>query len=388
MTFTTSVHTVFPQHLAQSWDALAIEATNFFMSSKWIEYISRDVGVTTVYCAVVDPRGALVGALPVSHAPDDDHEMYCPAKVFPGMRGNWTSAVYQVGARRGYTNDILVSADLSAGDTVGVIAAAVAAAREWIGHDGGIPAIAWHLGAEQAATLQDRLAASPPMVSCYLAEIVLEGTSLTDYLGGLTQHRANTVRREIHAAERAGLAFATEPLDELAEEAGPLIAQTMTKYGSAWDSGRGIASLQRQSRRFGDNAIAFTCRRNGALLGITVGYRWGVDLVLRSVGFDYPVLIGAFEYFNLCYYTPIRYGYEHGVRRILLGDGALDAKCRRGARLTPRWTSVLPGEAGPSAETAADWNRRSFESLPPVCDSTRLADEAACHGFVPGSLRG
>ena len=63
-------------------------------------------------------------------------------------------------------------------------------------------------------------------------------------------------------------------------------------------------------------------------------------LAVRAAGFAYERLRGAAEYFNLIYYRPIRWAYEHGVRQIHLGIGSLHTKTLRGGRLAPLW--VVP----------------------------------------------
>lgn len=81
---------------------------------------------------------------------------------------------------------------------------------------------------------------------------------------------------------------------------------------------------------------------------------------MRLAGFDYRALRGAFEYFNVVFYLPLRYLYRTGLRRLHLGRESYDAKLRRGATPTPLW-SLAAFEAAPPKPggvcAARGWNR-------------------------------
>jgi hypothetical protein len=88
----------------------------------------------------------------------------------------------------------------------------------------------------------------------------------------------------------------------------------------------------------------FACFDGDMIVGFALGYRWGSELVLRAVGLDYERLSGADEYAQLAVHAPLRYCYQHGLRRLHLGTGSYAAKCRRGARPRPLWAATsLPG---------------------------------------------
>jgi hypothetical protein len=86
------------------------------------------------------------------------------------------------------------------------------------------------------------------------------------------------------------------------------------------------------------------------------------------VGFDYAALPGAYEYFTVAFYEPIRYAYAHGLRRIHLGRESYQAKVRRGARLRPLWGVLRPDPAdplpaGPNAAEVRRGNARRLADL-------------------------
>lgn len=104
------------------------------------------------------------------------------------------------------------------------------------------------------------------------------------------------------------------------------------------------ARLRRQGEHLESRAVVFACFDGNTVVGFALAYRWGGELALRVVGFDYGRLAGADEYAQLAVHAPLRYCYEHGLRRLHLGTESYEAKCRRGARARPLWAvTSLPG---------------------------------------------
>jgi hypothetical protein len=83
-----------------------------------------------------------------------------------------------------------------------------------------------------------------------------------------------------------------------------------------------------------------TAHRDGRLVGFVLGFVDGRDLRLRTAGFDYDNGDDNFCYFNLAYYTLVRWAQASGVGRLWYGLSAYDAKRLRGCRFTPRWGLV------------------------------------------------
>lgn len=371
---------------AAEWDSLALRHRNFYLSSRWLAFVGHEPGVTTRYCTVRDKLGRLVGAFPVAHNPAESNDLYQPQQVFAGLSGDWTSSEIQVGARRGYANDLLTAPALSAPETRDVLAAGLEETGQWARGTSPTTPVAWHMQTDQARDLASAVPAAEPLLSCSIAELDLPGAGLDDYFHALGSKRGRELRREMRRAAEAGLDFDREKLSAVWEEAGPLVAQTMRRYGHDWDDERGRTSLSRHAEWFDDTAIAFTCRLAGVLLGVTVAYRWGDTLVLRMVGFDYVRLPGAYEYFSLVYYVPLAYGYADGIRSLSLGTGSLRAKCERGARLVPRWTVILDPLQGPPEAAAHSWNGRACARLGEVSrrEMRRVHDQAQAAGLLDG----
>lgn len=61
----------------------------------------------------------------------------------------------------------------------------------------------------------------------------------------------------------------------------------------------------------------------------------GGTISLRAIGLDYYSLSNSFEYFNLAFYSPIRWACSQSFRTIDWGIGSEAAKASRGATLVP-----------------------------------------------------
>jgi predicted N-acyltransferase len=97
------------------------------------------------------------------------------------------------------------------------------------------------------------------------------------------------------------------------------IAPKFLQQLQAWHAGQSVVSVATSS----DGALA------GAALLLTAGERAAGPLIGVS---DDERNRKAFTYFNLAFYTPIKYCIEHGIKRLELGAGLYEMKRRRGCR--------------------------------------------------------
>jgi predicted N-acyltransferase len=162
--------------------------------------------------------------------------------------------------------------------------------------------------------------------------------------------RAYPIRKEMRRFAAAGYELAVEPLSQCWYEAGPLVANVQQKYGHADTADDCRAGLRTQAEALDRHSLVFTARRRGRLVGCALFYAWRTTLHGRVVGFDYPALSNAAEYFNLLFYEPLRYAYEHGYAALRLGISSYEAKVGRGARAAPLWAMFRPPPAA-----ALDW---------------------------------
>lgn len=256
-----------------------------------------------------------------------------------------------IGGRTGYHNEHLID-----GDT-GVLPALLAAMAERATAGGRDALMFDNLTGEAAEQL---LAASTGVLTARRVEAVVvnPGATFDSYLDGLSRLRAKEVRREERRFDASGIVLGRERLAEVYEEASPLLVQTMHRYHAEASVSATSAFLAEQARFVDEHSIVFTGRdAAGRLLGCVITFEHGPTLYLRSAGFDYDRLPGAYEYFNLAYYKPLRYGEAAGLTGLHLGSGSLATKVSRGARLAPTFGVEFPVPLRPGSLT---WDRSAL----------------------------
>lgn len=333
---------------AADWDRLA--GATFALSHAWLRSVERNPTATATYLLVRD-GGRLAGALPVYAVREEQNEWYRPERL---TGGRCVGRYLVAGSRRGHANDLLLDPTLDPAARAAVLGALLAGLDERIREEGADGAVFPHLSTGGAAELA-RARAATPLLSGADTVLRAPGSRFADYLAALSSHRARQVRREMREFDAAGYAVAEESLTGCWEEAGRLIGQLQHKYGHAGDEERWRSGVRRQAAELGDRSVVFTCRTGGALVGFTLGYTWAGQVTMRTAGFDYPALAGAFEYFNLCFYRPLLFAYRHGLRAIRLGQESYETKVWRGALLEPLWTVCL-GRGAPDRVWAERWN--------------------------------
>jgi predicted N-acyltransferase len=336
---------------AREWNDLAGHAS-FYLSHQWLA--AQDEG-QPVDCAYHTARigGRLVGALPTYVVKRETNEFYTPRRC---ADGRWTGQYLLAGARRAYTNDILVRADLAGADRDRVTAALVDAAVQRCAEEALDSALFLYLDTQAARRLTRCAgAASVPVFATADAVLDLPGTGFDDYLAALPYRRRDQVRRESTRFISAGFSIATFPVEQTWERLAELFGAVQRRYGQGGDAAAWRGLVERQSVRVAADAVILGCRRGGELVGAVLLYGWRDACYVKLVGFDYDRLEGAFEYFNLVYYAVIRYAYAQGLTRVHFGREAFEAKLRRGAQLRPLWIVEVPASV---VAEVPDWNAR------------------------------
>ncbi|GAA3784100.1 peptidogalycan biosysnthesis protein [Streptomyces phyllanthi] len=346
------------------WDAVAA-AGGLYASHAWLSSIEAEPGARAGYL-LARREGRLAGALPWYEVDLEYNPFYALSRHLDilGLDGAWTMA----GARRGYRFELpgALSPDAAAVTDVLVDAALEEAARR--GERGllfpfvttSTAKLLWERGAVVALDGAE-------------SSILTGGAPFDDYLATLPSKRRIAARHEYSTFLKAGYELGVEKLADCCEEAAPLLGQLQRKYGhDAHDEGM-LQYLAGQLEVLGRYSIVFTARRAGKLIGFSLMYEFGDVLYARAVGFDYALMGKAFEYYALCYYVPIEYMHQKGLRELHLGMETYRAKVARGAVLSPLWSVALPGgpsprptvppsdtskwrlEYGPRAVTAEQW---------------------------------
>jgi hypothetical protein len=355
-------------HEVSGWDGLA-SGRSFYVASEWLRFADTDRVARSRYLGL-SVGGRLVAALSSHRATDEVDAAYVAERTLelPSGTPSIDGGVLTLGGRRGFLSGALVAPDIdrsaAAGHLAELIRHAASTARgrgaAWwwpylVSSDVGVVVAAGHRLGGTAG----------PGVHLVGADCVIDvvGTTVDDHVAALpARQRRTNFRREEQRFIDSGLAIRQVDLREYWPRLGPLLAAVQQKYGHQQSADEMSARLRRQGEHLAARAVVFACFDGETVVGFALAYRWGDELALRVVGFDYERLVGADEYAQLAVHAPLRYCYEHGLRRLHLGTGSYEAKCRRGARVRPLWSvTSLPG---PDPDSLTRTVRRIAASLP------------------------
>lgn len=332
------------------WNDL-VGTRSFYLSHQWLAAQDAGQPVAPRYL-IARSGGELVGALPTYLVQHETNEFYEPARC---ADGRWTGRYLLAGTRRAYTNDVLVRPDLAVGDQRDILRALVEAALDRAEQERVDGVLFLYLGTAAAGRLHAAYPAAHPLLTTAEAILDLPGDGFDDYLGALADKRRREVRREMARFTASGLTVAPIPVDEHWQRLAELFGNVQHRYGHRGDAEQWRRVVQRQTVRVAADTVILGCLAGDELLGGVVLYPWRGGVHVKLVGFDYPRLKAAYEYFNLVYYAVIRYAYRHRLSSVHFGREAIEAKLRRGARAAPLWSVALArGEAGPP--DGQEWN--------------------------------
>jgi hypothetical protein len=367
------LHDAATPHEVPGWDRLAA-SRSFYVAANWLRYADADRVAASRYLGC-SADGRLVAAVSAHWAPGEVDPDYVAARALDVPQGapGLEDGVVTLGGRRGFLSGVLIETQARPEQLADLIEAAAGERHWW-----------WpYLSAADADLV---LAAGgrggdpPPGVHLVGADCVIDvaGTSIDDHVAALpTRQRRTNFRREQRRFDDSGLTLRQVRLGEWWEELGPLLAAVQHKYGHRQSADEMRGRLKRQGEQLDAHAVVFACLDGDAPVGFALAYRWGSELALRVVGFDYGGLVGVDEYAQLAVHAPLRYCYEHGLRRLHLGTESYEAKCRRGARARPLWAvTSLPGACPGGIEHRA----RQLASAMPAHEAFefRALAESAC----------
>jgi uncharacterized protein len=354
-------------HEVPGWDELA-SGRSFYVAADWLRFADTDRVARSEYLGL-SIGGRLVAALSSHWATDEVDGCYVAARTLelPSGAPSIDGGVLTFGGRRGFLSGVLIAPEIdhsaAAGHLAELIRHAMGMARQ---------GAAWWWPYLISDDVDLVVAAGPLLggtaglgVHLIGADCVIEvvGATVDDHVAALpTQQRRTNFRRERQRFIDSGLEIRQINLPDYWPRLGPLMAAVQQKYGHPQSADEMRERLRRQGEHLASRAVVFACFDDDVIVGFALAYRWGDELALRVVGFDYERLLGAEEYAQLAIHAPLRYCYEHGLRRLHLGTASYEAKCRRGARARPLWAvTSLPGsEPAAVARTA----RRIAASMP------------------------
>ena len=350
------------------WDELA-SGRSFYVAADWLRFADTDRVARSQYLGL-SIGGRLVAALSSHWAPNEVDAGYVAARTLERASGapSINDDVLTLGGRRGFLSGVLVAPDIDR-------SAAAEHLAELIRHATGTASargVAWwwpyliSSDVDVVMAAGSRLGgAAGPGIHLVGADCVIDvvGTTIDDHVAALpTRQRRTNFRREEKRFIDSGLEIRRVNLPGYWSHLGFLLAAVQQKYGHRQSAGELGARLRRQGEQLASRAVVFACFDGDIIVGFALAYQWAGELTLRVVGFDYERLPGAGEYAQLAVHAPLRYCYQHGLRRLHLGTETYEAKCRRGARPRPLWAvTSLPG---PDRGTLARTARRIAASMP------------------------
>jgi len=178
-------------------------------------------------------------------------------------------------------------------------------------------------------------------------------SSFDAYLGSLRPGRRHSVRQEMRALDRAGVAISTVPLTaDLVPDLARLEVGLLRRHRSPRDPATVERSLRLLAERLGGTAVLTLARLAERPCGFLLLLPWRDELHARNVGFDYAAQGKLPLYFGTCFYDPIRLAVARGLRAIDYASGSTAAKAARGCRLVPQRLHVKGLE--PELQTMLD----------------------------------
>ncbi|QOV33834.1 N-acetyltransferase [Streptomyces ferrugineus] len=308
------------------WDRLARHAS-VYLSHRWLAGEESDPTATASYALVRDEADTLVAAAPLYLVHDEPNAYYRPTHLAPATARPRVLA----GARRGYHNTPLTDPRLPDDLAAQCLTLLREAARDHAERHG--TTHWWPYLTESATHMLAPLYATPPHRMEDDATIPLPGAGFDDYLASLPSKRRVAIRHERAAFAAAGLDIRHQPLIDCYEDAGRLLAALQRSHGHADDAAAMTHVLERQAVAMGEQARVVAAHAGPRMTGFCLYYHQGGTTWLRAVGID-PEHPAPFAYFALTYYAPIEDAYRRGSTALHAGMKAVEAKRRRGARIS------------------------------------------------------
>lgn len=331
-----------PDELA-GWAALA---RHHYSSPHWLRF-SDTLGTPDSRYWLTSRDGRPVAALSSHLVSGPESPDYTPSAMTVTPHGDAPTLTF--GGRKGFLSDVLTDpclsreaaiAELARLMTAAVDAAPEANERWWWPYLPSADAGLVHAAARRAFGDE----AGVHLIAAD-STIAIHGASVDDHVAALpvAQRRTN-FRREARRFAEAGLSLRRIPLAQWYEQLGPQLANVQQKYGQPQTAAQMTDVLSRHVALMADHAVVFGCFAQERLLGFSLCYRWGRNLTVRAVGFDYEHLVGADEYGMVAVHAPLAHCYESGIDQLHLGMDSYLAKIRRGAVPRPLWAvTAWPG---------------------------------------------
>jgi hypothetical protein len=316
---------------------------------EWL-HCAETLGTTVGAVMVRGDGGRVRAAVPYWIATDREPEFRDPGRLLADV-GVGSGAHLVAGTKYSFTSEVLVAGPGPEPAAMGLIVTGLRTQAAAHGVAGPIA-----LYATGAAVDAYRAALPDPVPVLLNADAVIDVPGdLARYPLGASRRRRGVIGREWRTFCRAGYLTGVESLGDCLDEFVPLVASLERRYGHSGDEEGFRRLFGAEAAACGPLSLVFTARRDGVLRAAALGYAHGGTMVMRAYGSAADLPRGAFEYFGVSYYLPVRHAIENGRTRIRYGIESPEAKVGRGARLHPLWAVDLaarPTWSGEAARTA------------------------------------
>jgi predicted N-acyltransferase len=155
-----------------------------------------------------------------------------------------------------------------------------------------------------------------------------------DYLKSLKQMSRHSIRREIRKCAENGVTIKDSDFKDFSEKLSGLTSNLLSKYNPNSDNNVFDATFFHVLNKYAaDKTKVFIAEKNGEIVGFSLSMRQGDVLDVFMCGFDYLAQSSTdFTYFNLCYYAPIQWSIEQGIKKIYYRRKSDRAKLYRGCK--------------------------------------------------------
>jgi uncharacterized protein len=330
------------------WSTLRTPS-GLYASREWLEVCERVAAGPVRFVVARARSGRAAGLLPVFVLPPSSAGIYAPqATLTPELaRDMGSRGVLLAGAAGGYRTGFALADGAGAPDAV--ILASLLMAADGLATDLEADCFtAQYLPRSQAELLVRTQTVGPDELVFQTCEVLVElaGRSFDDHVAALSARRRSTVRRDLAAFSRAGLHVEELRLSDALGFAPQLFVQLKEHHRSGLDETEARDYLEVQARSLDHLSVVFAARAQaGETAAYAVAFRWGDMLFVRLVGLDYGLAEPAAAYFQVAYYEPLRYAYEHGLSAVHFGIKSLRPKVLRGGRLEELY-GVFRGRGG------------------------------------------
>ncbi|MCK6258991.1 GNAT family N-acetyltransferase [Fictibacillus sp. KIGAM418] len=317
---------------------------SFYVSRPWLLAIERLRGGDTGYVVTRDHAGQLMGVLPIYWGKPSARGYYEPFKRFLERSGgdfqadDWSPA-FIVGSRAAYSCEFLIRPTIHSEEKDDVLASMLDIANKYAQEFGAASTSALYINKSGRTQLESVIENHSDFFLAGANSILdIKWNDFDEYMQSIKWKRG--VLREQQVFTSKGYYIESCKLADSMNTFAELFANHERKYGYKTSPDQEAKELQTLVDTANEYSHVFVLKLGGSAVGCILLFLWGNTIYARTVGFDFDVIGGGYEYFNLAYYEVIRFAIENGYDHVEYGMGTYRAKLKRGARLEPLWGIV------------------------------------------------